>query len=174
MKTLTEHMVQYAGYHRDRRNLATHFVGIPMIVLAVAILLSRPGVGMGALLVTPAMLLWLGATIFYLMLDLSFGVLMAVLVGAAVWMGGWFAAQATGFWLGWGAGLFVVGWAFQFVGHYFEGRKPAFVDDLVGLLIGPLFLVVETAIVLGFARGIDRAILDRTGPTHGARAPTGA
>jgi uncharacterized membrane protein YGL010W len=30
-------------------------------------------------------------------------------------------------------GLFFVGWLFQFSGHYFEGRKPAFVDDLIGL-----------------------------------------
>lgn len=44
MKTLTEQLVRYAEYHRDRRNIATHFVGIPMIVAALAILLSRPAV----------------------------------------------------------------------------------------------------------------------------------
>lgn len=42
MKTLVDHLSQYANYHRDPRNIATHFVGIPMIVLAVTILLSRP------------------------------------------------------------------------------------------------------------------------------------
>ena len=41
MKTLVEHLSQYAEYHRDRRNIATHFVGIPLIVLAVAELLSE-------------------------------------------------------------------------------------------------------------------------------------
>ena len=35
MKTLVDHLAQYAAYHRDRRNIVTHFVGIPMIVLAV-------------------------------------------------------------------------------------------------------------------------------------------
>ena len=34
MKTLTDHLTQYAAYHQDSRNVATHFVGIPMIVLA--------------------------------------------------------------------------------------------------------------------------------------------
>lgn len=43
MKNLVDHLSQYASYHRDPRNIATHFVGIPMIVLAVTILLSRPG-----------------------------------------------------------------------------------------------------------------------------------
>ena len=39
---LTQQLAKYAAYHRDRRNIATHFIGIPMIVLAVAVLLSRP------------------------------------------------------------------------------------------------------------------------------------
>ena len=47
MKTLVDHLAQYAAYHRDRRNIVTHFVGIPMIVLAVTVLLSRPGLLLG-------------------------------------------------------------------------------------------------------------------------------
>ncbi|HOZ63430.1 MAG TPA: DUF962 domain-containing protein, partial [Burkholderiaceae bacterium] len=39
MKTLTDHLAQYAAYHRDPRNISTHFAGVPMIVLAVATLL---------------------------------------------------------------------------------------------------------------------------------------
>jgi len=31
----------------------------------------------------------------------------------------------------------------QFVGHWYEGRKPAFVDDIIGLLVGPMFVVAE-------------------------------
>jgi len=37
----TELMVQYASYHRDRRNIATHFFGIPLIVFAIGIFLAR-------------------------------------------------------------------------------------------------------------------------------------
>ena len=32
-KTLTDHLATYAEYHRDRRNIATHFFGVPMIVV---------------------------------------------------------------------------------------------------------------------------------------------
>ena len=34
-------MVQYARYHRDRRNIATHMIGVPMIVFGVGVLLAR-------------------------------------------------------------------------------------------------------------------------------------
>jgi len=33
-------------------------------------------------------------------------------------------------------GLFVVGWAFQFVGHAFEGKPPEFFKDWRFLLVG--------------------------------------
>jgi len=42
MRTFTEQLTRYAAYHRDLRNVATHLVGVPMIVFAVDILLSRP------------------------------------------------------------------------------------------------------------------------------------
>jgi uncharacterized membrane protein YGL010W len=45
--------------------------------------------------------------------------------------------------------LFIVGWVIQFVGHHFEKAKPAFVDDLTQLLIGPLFLMAEVYFMLG-------------------------
>ena len=42
MRNLTEQLTQYAAYHRDTRNIGTHFIGIPLIVVALAVLLSRP------------------------------------------------------------------------------------------------------------------------------------
>ena len=36
--------------------------------------------------------------------------------------------------------VFVIGWILQFVGHYFEGKSPAFLTNLVHLLIGPLWI----------------------------------
>lgn len=39
MKTLTEYLTQYAAYYRDQRNIITHFIGISLIVIAVAIVL---------------------------------------------------------------------------------------------------------------------------------------
>jgi uncharacterized membrane protein YGL010W len=37
------------------------------------------------------------------------------------------------------ASMFTVGWGFQFVGHYFEGKKPSFVNDKRNLVVGLLW-----------------------------------
>jgi len=166
MRTLNEHLASYAGYHRDRRNIGVHFVGIPMITLAVAVLLSRPSWVVGEVAVSPALLLAVGATLFYLRLDWRYGLTMAALMGLNVWIGARLAAGSTALWLGTGLGLFVVGWVFQLVGHVWEGRKPAFLDDLIGLLVGPLFIVAELGFALGFRTEVRNAIEKQVGPTH--------
>ena len=164
MKSLVNHLSQYAAYHRDPRNIASHFIGIPLIFVAVAVLLSRPGWPVGAVLVSPALLVAVASAWFYLRLELRLGALMTVLLGLALWLGQVLAAQSTLVWLGSGLGMFVVGWVIQFVGHYYEGRKPAFVDDLTGLIVGPLFVVVEAGFLLGLRGELKRAIEERVGP----------
>jgi uncharacterized membrane protein YGL010W len=63
-------------------------------------------------------------------------------------------------------GAFVVGWVIQFVGHYYEGRKPAFVDDIRGLLVGPMFVTGEAMFALGCCKSLLAEIEARVGPTH--------
>jgi uncharacterized membrane protein YGL010W len=169
MRTLTQHLTQYAAYHRDRRNIATHFIGIPMIVLALAVLLSRPAFSLSGLPLTlsPAWVLFAAATLYYLVLDLPLGAMMAVVSALCVACGAWLAAQTTLIWLGSGIGLFVIGWVFQFIGHVaYEHRKPAFVDDIVGLLIGPLFVLAEALFGFGWRPALREAIEAQVGPTR--------
>jgi uncharacterized membrane protein YGL010W len=141
MKTALDQLSKYAEYHRDRRNIATHLVGVPMIMFAVVALLSRPTIELGGLPVNPAIvtLIWTG--IYYVLLDTGLGILLTAIIAAMAWGGLQLAALDTAAWLAWGIGLFVVGWIIQFIGHYYEGKKPAFVDDIIGLLIGPLFVL---------------------------------
>ncbi|WP_410480964.1 DUF962 domain-containing protein [Pseudomonas plecoglossicida] len=164
MKTLVDHLSQYASYHRDPRNIATHFIGIPMIVLAVTILLSRPGWEMAGMWLSPALLAAAASAWFYLRLDLRFGLVMGWLLGLCLWVGQVLAMKTTGLWLSTGLGAFVVGWIIQFVGHYYEGRKPAFVDDVSGLIIGPLFVVAEAAFMLGWCPALKQAVETNAGP----------
>ncbi|WP_263145909.1 Mpo1-like protein [Pseudomonas sp. RIT-PI-AD] len=172
MKTLTEHLAQYAAYHRDRRNIASHFVGVPLILYAVAALLSRPQLEGFGIAWSPALIAGLALAVFYFRLDLRFGAVMAALLALALWGGARLAAWDTASWLGVAAGMFVVGWIVQFVGHYHEGRKPAFVDDLVGLAVGPLFVVAELAFLLGLRKDLARAVEALAGPVRGAGGRT--
>ena len=158
MKTLTQQLGQYAAYHRDRRNVVTHFVGIPMIVVAAAILLARPGVAVGDWFISPALIVALAMTLYYLKLDLRYGVAMGVFLAVCLAIAGDVARADSATWLISGVGLFVIGWVIQFVGHLFEGRKPAFFDDVMGLAIGPLFVVAEAGFLLGLRRDLQQKI----------------
>lgn len=170
MKTLNDQLSQYAAYHRDRRNILTHFVGIPMIVLAVVVLLARPAFEVAGLSLSAATLAVMAATLYYLRLDLRFGMVMGLLLAACLAFAQATASWSTTAWATLGVGLFVVGWVIQFVGHIFEGRKPAFVDDIMGLIIGPLFVVAELAFLLGLRREVEAVVASRAGPVRAGRA----
>ncbi len=160
-------LAQYAAYHRDRRNILTHFVGVPMIVFAVAVLLARPSFALGGLPLTPAWIVFALAALWYLTRGhLGIGMATTAVVGVLVALAHPLGAGSTAQWLAWGLGLFVVGWIIQFVGHYYEGRKPAFADDLVGLLVGPAFVVLEMLAMAGLFKGLVAEIERRVGPTH--------
>ena len=170
MKTLVDQLSQYADYHRDARNILTHFFGVPMILQVVVILLSRPtwALGESGTLLNPAMLAALAATAYYLRLDRRYGLALGAVLAGMLGVGLWLAQQPLSLWLGWGVGLFVVGWVIQFIGHYWEGRKPAFMDDIVGLLIGPLFVLAEIGFALGWRKSVQQAIEARSGPVRQA------
>lgn len=167
MKTLIDQLSQYAEYHRDPRNVFTHFIGVPMILWAVVILLSRPALAAGGVALSPALFAALAAAWFYLRLDRRYGLCMAALLALLLWSGQWLAQQSLALWLGTGLGLFVLGWLIQFVGHYWEGRKPAFFDDVVGLLVGPLFVLAEMGFVLGLRREVQASMQARVAQTAG-------
>jgi uncharacterized membrane protein YGL010W len=165
MKTGLDQLSNYAAYHRDRRNIATHLVGVPMIVFAVVVLLSRPTFSLADIAMNPAWVVMAVVGLYYLKLDLMLG---SLLIGVLALMGVGaqsIADHSPSVWLQTGIGLFVLGWIIQFIGHHFEGRKPAFVDDLVGLLIGPMFVLAEVLFALGLRKPLQEAIEDRVGPT---------
>lgn len=162
MKSLVDRLVSYADYHRDKRNIATHFLGIPMIMVGTQATLARIGIGPlnAAVAVTAA------ATRYYRKLDPQYGSVMAGVLATTAAIGTAIAAMPLPIWAGTAASLFVGGWALQFVGHFFEGKKPAFMDDIRGLLDGPLFLVAEVAFALGLSPSLREEVERRAGPTR--------
>lgn len=165
MRTALQLLTQYAEYHRDRRNIATHFVGVPMIVFAVGTLLARPGFSVGGIALTPAWITFAIGALWYLSRHTVLGLATSVAIGILYYLGQLVAAGSTSAWLATGIGFLAVGWVIQFIGHYYEGRKPAFVDDLVGLMVAPMFVVAEALFALGWNRKMLHSIEQKVGPT---------
>ncbi len=167
MRATTELLTQYAAYHRDRRNIISHLIGVPLIVFGVGVMLAHPRFALGSLTLSPAWLAF-GLVAAWNMTrgDLTLG--LVVTAGTALLM--LLAHQAAdgtlGGWLTWGVGGFTLGWVIQFIGHWYEGRKPAFVDDIVGLLIGPMFVTAEAMFMFGWNKPLLAEIERRAGPTH--------
>jgi len=170
LKSCQENLTQYAAYHRDRRNIATHFVGIPLIVFSMILALATMSVSLGTVTLTAAALVSIGLVGYYLVLDRVLGVAMAIAMfllcaGASEVS----ARLSTGATLGLALFLFVFGWLLQFLGHKYEGMKPAFYDDVRQLLIGPLFVCAEGFFLLGARPELRRYIEARVGPTMARR-----
>ncbi|CAM4165822.1 DUF962 domain-containing protein [Comamonas aquatilis] len=167
MKTLVDQLSKYADYHRDPRNILTHYVGVPMIMLAVVILLARLGWGrVAGFPITLALLAAVAAAVYYWRLDRCYGTAMGLVLAAMLALAVPIAGQSTALWLISGLGLFALGWVIQFVGHFYEGRKSAFMDDIMGLIIGPLFVAAELGFAMGFRKEVQAAVEQRSGPVR--------
>jgi uncharacterized membrane protein YGL010W len=122
----------YATYHTDPRNRLCHMAGIPLIVFCVVRWTTLAGGWPpAAVVVLPLYLFW----------DLALGVAMSVIILAM-----WPAARALPAWPFFV--FFVVGWYLQFLGHKYEGKSPAFLRNLVHLLVGPLWILREAAVAI--------------------------
>jgi uncharacterized membrane protein YGL010W len=51
------------------------------------------------------------------------------------------------------AAMFTTGWGFQFLGHYFEGKKPSFVEDRRNFLVGALWWLKKAGVRVDLAHG---------------------
>lgn len=155
MKTIADHMSFYEAYHRHPLNKLTHFVGIPAIVFSILVPLGWISVELGGVTLTGAMVLVGVALGYYLLLQPAFALGMALFILPTLYA----AHQVSR--MGWLTGLavfllfFVGGWIFQIVGHVvFEKRRPALVDNLFQMVIGPVFLVAEVFFLLGYRPGL--------------------
>jgi uncharacterized membrane protein YGL010W len=161
MKSLEEQMSFYASYHQDARNRATHFIGVPVIILSLFIPLAWPRVEVGGFPVTAAMLFAGVVLAYYFVLDVPLALAMLAVNAVLLWLGQWLAAQGAVAGWAWFVILFVGGWVLQLVGHVFEGRKPALADNLFQIFIAPVFLCAEIFFALGYKPTLHSAVQER-------------
>ena len=132
--TKTELFREYGSYHADARNRVCHAFGIPLIVLGVMGLVHQVRIGP----VDLAVVMSIAVLIYYATIDVRGALLSAVVFAILFYAGAHLSWQVN-------VAAFVIGWVFQLVGHRFEGTKPKFLENLVYLLIGPLYIFEEMA-----------------------------
>ena len=135
---LRQRLDEYGAVHTTSGNRACHWIGIPLIVVAIFGVLARvPLFDAGGFTVTGAELMILGALVYYVRLDAALAALMVPVVIPLD-----LAGRALPVWAN--VALFVIGWIFQLVGHaVYEKKSPAFLRNVAHLLIGPLFLLAK-------------------------------
>lgn len=140
MRSLAQWLADYGESHQHPINQKIHQVAVPGIFLSVVGLVwSIPSIN---LLGTTVNWVWVAAMpiwLFYFRLSLSVFLMMLGFTLACISLI-WsldlmqlpvFLISLTGF-----ASL----WLLQFIGHKIEGKRPSFLDDLVYLLIGPIWV----------------------------------
>ena len=165
MKSIEEQLARYKSVHLNKKNIQTHFVGVPLIVFAVTLMLSMVAfeINLEAIFgisynfnVTLAMVIFSGVAVYYFVLHraLALGMFFYIAVNLLL---AELCRDADGLIII-AIGIFVIGWIIQFIGHYYEKAKPAFVDDLSQFLIGPLFLMAELYFMLVLASELNARI----------------
>src|SRR4051794_29751429 len=109
---LRAHFTDYAAFHGTPGNKACHYVGIPLIVVSLFALLGAvPLFTAAGFTVTLAEVLLVASTLYYLRLDPTLAVFMLATSVVAIAVGRHLPVPLA-------IALFVVGWIFQFIGHY--------------------------------------------------------
>jgi uncharacterized membrane protein YGL010W len=135
---LKAHFSEYGSFHVTRGNQACHYIGIPMIVLTLLTFLAQVALfEVAGWSVTLAEVVILAVVAYYLTLDVPLGLLMLGIYAVLN-----LAARPIP--LPWALGLFLLGWVFQFLGHYvYEKKAPAFYKNFTHLLVGPLWITAK-------------------------------
>ena len=136
MSRIATLFADYAQYHRTAGNKFFHRIGIPLIMLTLFGLLARVNiVKTDSVRIDAAVVLIFLATIYYLWLEWRLGLAM---LGVSII----FYIAGAALPLSVNVALFVLGWIFQFIGHsVYEKKQPAFMRNMVHLLVGPLWIL---------------------------------
>lgn len=153
MKTIQTWLDEYAVCHQNPTNKKIHWICVPLIVWSLFALLWMVRLPFLEGLPVPAnaaTLVLAGFTVYYLLLSwqLAIGVLLLVSVMLGL---GLQLSLATGvpMWI-LALVVFVAAWVGQFIGHNYEGKRPALFEDLRFLLIGPLWCLAHFYRKLGW------------------------
>jgi uncharacterized membrane protein YGL010W len=150
MKSAVEQLSTYKSVHLNPQNINTHFVGVPMIVWSAFLMLGTLRFAWQDYQVSLAMILAVVVLCYYMALHMRLALGLVLFILPVLYTTEQVVHASHPFMIA--MGIFVIGWIIQFIGHKFEKAKPAFMDDLNQLLIGPFFLMAELYFMLGLEK----------------------
>lgn len=138
MRTSEQWLDEYSTTHQNPLNQRIHKFAVPLIFWSIlAMVATLPPVAL--LILTPMFT-------FYFALGWTCGFVMVFLTGLCLMMSylmiiwGW-----PVFYLA--LVVFVLAWMAQFYGHKVEGKSPSFLNDILFLLIGPLWTLAKLGLL---------------------------
>jgi uncharacterized membrane protein YGL010W len=158
VKTLEEQMSFYLRYHRHPKNKLTHFFGVPLIMFSLFVLLGLVRLPLGEVSVSAASVLAIAVLAYYFRLDAVLAVAMTLFTAVLLVAANRVSALGMPTALAVFGVTFVAGWILQLVGHAFEGKRPALVDNFFQVLIAPIFLMAEVFFAFGYKREVAERI----------------
>jgi uncharacterized membrane protein YGL010W len=173
MQALEQQMSFYAAYHQDPRNKATHFVGVPMIIFGLFVALGWARLELGGVTLTAALLLAAVVLVRYFLLDVPLALAMLVVNALLLYLADLVSTQPMATGAVWFAVFFGGGWVIQLIGHVWEGRKPALVDNFLQIFVAPIFLAAEVFFALGYKPELHAAVQKRALEMRAAAGMTG-
>jgi uncharacterized membrane protein YGL010W len=139
--TLLKLFQEYSQYHRDPVNAAIHKLAVPLIVFHVLAMLDWISLGLelGGHPITLAHAVFLPVLLWYLLMSARLAAVMIPFSALCLWVGRMTHSEVV-------IGIAVSAWIAQLIGHArFEGKAPAFKDNLVQLLVGPVYFIALSA-----------------------------
>ena len=136
----------YAQQHQKNFTKMTHFIGVPMIIFSIQMFFNL----FHLYSISLAWIIFICLLLFYAILDIGFACITGIFLFFLT-----YAATCVTTYQSWSSVLmlsiclFSIGWIFQFIGHYFEKKPPAFYNNFIQLFIAPIFLSAEIYFILG-------------------------
>ena len=138
--TLERLFSEYNAYHRDPTNVAIHKVAIPLIVFHVLAMLDWVALGfeVAGHAVTLGHAVFGLASLWYLVMSTRLALVMLPFSALCLYLGRMTSTEVV-------IGVAAFAWIAQRVGHVrYEHRAPAFKDNLIQLLVGPIYFIAVT------------------------------
>ena len=138
MTVLTRLLESYEKNHQNPVNEVIHIIAIPMIMFSILGVTAAFDIFLEYILV---------GIVFFYYLKLSKIAALLMLVWLLIYLG--LVVLLKSYIIEISILLFAFGWILQFLGHFIEGKRPSFFEDLRYFLIGPLFVVQKVILKFG-------------------------